>query len=65
MLGIDGNESMSMMTRRKRMTDVRIYDRDAEKLNEASAKIGESIATVIEWLIEENLDALVESEVNK
>ena len=46
------------------MTDVRIYDRDAEKLNEASAKIGESIATVIEWLIEENLDALVESEIN-
>lgn len=47
------------------MTDIRIYDSDAEKLNEASAKIGESIATVIEWLIEENLDDLVESEVNK
>ena len=50
---------------KKTMTDIRIYDSDSEKLNEAAAKIGESVATVIEWLIEENLDDLVESEVGK
>lgn len=41
------------------MTNIQIYSDDAEKLNEAAAKIGESVATLIEWLIEENLDDLV------
>lgn len=36
-----------------------IYSDDAEKLNEAAAKVGESVATVIEWLVEKTLDDLV------
>ena len=46
------------------MTDIRIYTDDAEKLNEAAAKVGESVATVIEWLVEENLDDLVKEQTN-
>ena len=42
------------------MTEIRIYDHEAERLNEAAAKIGESVATIIEWLVEENLDEVVE-----
>ena len=41
------------------MTTITIYDTEAERLNEAAAKVGESVATVIEWLVEENLDELV------
>ena len=47
------------------MTDIRIYDTDAEKLNVAAAKVGESVATVIEWLIEEHLDATVDDVLGK
>lgn len=46
------------------MTNITIYDTDAEKLNEAAAKVGESVATVIEWLVEENLDDLVKEQTN-
>lgn len=42
------------------MTNVMIYDDDADKLNEAAATIGETVATIIEWLIEEHLDEIVE-----
>ena len=41
------------------MTNITIYDTEAERLNEAAAKVGESVATVIEWLVEENLDDVV------
>lgn len=41
------------------MTQIQIYDSDSERLNEASEKVGESVATVLEWLIEEHLDELV------
>ena len=47
------------------MTNIQIYNTDAEKLNEAAAKVGESVATVIEWLIEENLDDLVKEQTNE
>ena len=46
------------------MTNIQIYNTDAEKLNEAAAKVGESVATVIEWLVEENLDDLVKEQTN-
>ena len=44
------------------MTNITIYDTEAEKLNEAAAKVGENVATVIEWLVEENLDDLVKEQ---
>ena len=47
------------------MTDIQIYDTEAERLNEAAAKVGESVATVIEWLVEENLDDLVKEQTNE
>ena len=47
------------------LIDIRIYDTEAEKLNEAAAKVGESVATVIEWLVEENLDDLVKEQSNE
>ena len=47
------------------MTNIQIYNTDAEKLNEAAAKVGESVATVIEWLVEENLDDLVKEQSNE
>ena len=43
------------------MTDIRVYDSDHEKLNLAASKAGESVATIIEWLIEEHLDDLIKS----
>lgn len=46
------------------MTDITIYDTEAKRLNEAAAKVGESVATVIEWLVEENLDDLVKEQTN-
>lgn len=46
------------------MTNIQIYDTEAERLNEAAAKVGESVATVIEWLVEENLDNLVKEQTN-
>ena len=46
------------------MTNIQIYDTEAEKLNEAAAKGGDSVATVIEWLVEENLDDLVKEQTN-
>lgn len=46
------------------MTSIQIYDTEAERLNEAAAKVGESVATVIEWLVEENLDDLVKEQTN-
>ena len=42
------------------MTEILVYDSEAEKLNEAAAKLGETVATIIEWLVEENLDQIVE-----
>jgi len=50
---------------RFRMTNIAIYSDDAKKLNEAAAKVGESVATVIEWLVEENLDDLVKEQTNE
>ena len=47
------------------MTNITIYDTEAERLNEAAAKVGESVATVIEWLVEENLDDLVDDVLGK
>lgn len=47
------------------MTNIQIYDTEAERLNEAAAKVGESVATVIEWLVEENLDDLVDDVLGK
>ena len=47
------------------MTNIAIYTDDAEKLNEAAAKVGESVATVIEWLVEENLDDTVDDVLGK
>ena len=47
------------------MTNIQIYNTDAEKLNEAAAKVGESVATVIEWLVEENLDDIVNDVLGK
>lgn len=46
------------------MTNITIYDTEAERLNEAAAKVGESVATVIEWLVEENLEELVKEQTN-
>ena len=42
------------------MTNITIYDTEAKRLNEAAEKVGESVATVIEWLVEENLDDTVD-----
>ena len=47
------------------MTNITIYDTEAERLNEAAAKVGESVATVIEWLVEENLDDTVDDVLGK
>lgn len=47
------------------MTSITIYDTEAERLNEAAAKVGESVVTVIEWLVEENLDDLVDDVLGK
>jgi len=47
------------------MINITIYDTEAERLNEAAAKVGESVATVIEWLVEENLDELVKEQTNE
>ena len=47
------------------MTNITIYDTEAERLNEAATKVGESVATVIEWLVEENLDDLVKEQTNE
>ena len=47
------------------MTDIQIYDTEAERLNEAAAKVGESVATVIEWLVEEFLDDTVDDVLGK
>ena len=47
------------------MTTITIYDTEAERLNKAAAKVGESVATVIEWLVEENLDDLVKEQTNE
>lgn len=47
------------------MTNITIYDTEAKRLNEAAAKVGESVATVIEWLVEENLDELVKEQTNE
>ena len=46
------------------MTSITIYDTEAKRLNEAAAKVGESVATVIEWLVEENLDDLVKEQTD-
>ena len=43
------------------MTDIRVYDSDHEKLNLAASKVGESVATIIEWLIEEHLEDLIKN----
>lgn len=51
--------------REYRMTNITIYDTEAKRLNEAAAKVGESVATVIEWLVEENLDELVDDVLGK
>ena len=42
------------------MTNITIYDTEVKRLNEAAEKVGESVATVVEWLVEENLDDLVD-----
>lgn len=47
------------------MTNITIYDTEAERLNEAAAKVGESVATVIEWLVEEYLDDTVDDVLGK
>ena len=47
------------------MTAIEVSQRDAEKLEEAALKIGISIANLIEWLVEENLDRIVEEEMLK
>ena len=47
------------------MTNIAIYDTEAERLNEAAAKVGESVATVIEWLVEEHLEELVKEQTNE
>lgn len=47
------------------MTNITIYDTEAKRLEEAAAKVGESVATVIEWLVEENLDDLVKEQTNE
>ena len=46
------------------MTSITIYDTEAERLNEAAEKVGESVATVIEWLVEENLDNLIKEQTD-
>ena len=46
------------------MTTITIYDTEAKRLNEAAAKVGESVATVIEWLVEEYLDDLEKEQTN-
>ena len=51
--------------RRGDMTSIQIYDTDAEKLNEAAAKVGESVATVLEWLIEEHLAETIGEDMYK
>ena len=47
------------------MTNITIYDTEAERLNEAAEKVGESVATVIEWLVEENLEDTVNDVLGK
>ena len=42
------------------MTEIEISDYIAERLEKAADIIGEPISTIIEWLVEENLDAIVE-----
>ena len=44
------------------MKDITINDYDARRLEEAAEKTKVSIATIIEWLVEENLDEIIESE---
>lgn len=44
------------------MTTIQIYNSDAEKLHEAASKIHVTIATLIEWLVEEGLDEIVKEE---
>ena len=47
------------------MTNITIYDTETERLNEAAEKVGESVATVIEWLVEEDLDDLMDDVLGK
>lgn len=42
------------------MTEIEVYDYEARKLEEASDRLGVTIAQVVEWLVEESLDEIVE-----
>ena len=42
------------------MTEITINDYEARKLEEASDRLGVTIAQLIEWLVEESLDEIVE-----
>lgn len=43
-------------------TDIRVKTAEAERLEEASKVLGTTIANIVEWLVEENLDELVRQE---
>lgn len=42
------------------MTTIEISDYIAERLEKAAEIVDEPVSTIIEWLVEENLDAIVE-----
>ena len=43
-------------------TEIRVNTSEAERLEEAAEILGTTIANIVEWLVEENLDELVRQE---